>query len=86
MPVKAEIMDQNTKLIGTGVAGATLSLLCCVTPALALLLSAIGLTAFVAKLDYVLIPAFVAFIALAIFALIRRRARLSREDAAAKLR
>ena len=86
MLVKAEIMDQNTKLIGTGVAGATLSLLCCVTPALALLLSAIGLTAFVAKLDYVLIPAFVAFIALAIFALVRRRARLSREDAAAKLR
>ncbi len=86
MSVEAEIMDQNTKLIGTGVAGAVLSLLCCVTPVLALLLSAIGLTAFVAKLDYVLIPAFVAFITLAIFALIRRRARLSREDAAAKLR
>jgi mercuric ion transport protein len=73
MPVKAEIMDQNTKLIGTGVAGAVLSLLCCVTPVLALLLSAIGLTAFIAKLDYVLIPAFAAFIALVIFALVRRR-------------
>jgi Membrane transport protein MerF len=52
-------MDQNTKLIGTGVAGAVLS--------------AIGLTAFIAKLDYLLIPAFVTSVALAIFALMRRR-------------
>jgi mercuric ion transport protein len=66
-------VDQNTKLIGTGAAGAVLSLLCCVTPMLALLLSAIGLTAFVAKLDYVLVPVFVASIALVIFALVRRR-------------
>jgi len=56
MSVEAEIMDQNTKLIGMGVAGAVLSLLCCVTPVLALLLSAIGFSAFIAKLDYVLIP------------------------------
>lgn len=40
-------MDQNTKLIGTGVAGALLSILCCFTPVLALLLGALGLTAFV---------------------------------------
>src|SRR5215211_5795020 len=60
-------------VIGTGLAGAVLSLLCCVTPVLALLLSAIGLTAFIAKLDYVLVPAFVASFALAIFALVRRR-------------
>ena len=37
------------------------------------LLSAVGLTAFVAKLDYVLIPVFIASIALVIFALVRRR-------------
>src|SRR5437870_4082176 len=30
-------MDQNAKLIGTGAAGAVLSLLCCVTPVLAVL-------------------------------------------------
>jgi mercuric ion transport protein len=53
--------------------GAVLSLLCCVTPVLAVLLSALGLTAFVAKLDYVLVPVFVASIALVIFALVRRR-------------
>ena len=66
-------MDQNTKLIGVGAAGAAVSMLCCVTPVLAILLGALGLTAFVAKLDYVLIPVFIASIALVIFALVRRR-------------
>jgi len=66
-------MDQNTKLVGTGVAGALLSMLCCFTPVLVIMLSAVGLTAFVAKLDYVLIPVFIASIALVIFALVRRR-------------
>jgi len=66
-------MDQNTKLIGTGAVGAALSLLCCVTPVLAILLGALGLTAFVAKFDYVLVPVFVASVALITFALVRRR-------------
>jgi len=66
-------MDQDAKLIGTGVAGAVLSMVCCFTPVLAIVLGALGLTAFVAKLDYVLIPVFVASIALVVFALLRRR-------------
>jgi mercuric ion transport protein len=66
-------MDPNTKLIGTGVAGAVVSLLCCLTPVLVVLLGALGLTAWIAKLDYVLIPLFVASIGLVIFAFIRRR-------------
>ena len=66
-------MDQNTKFLGTGVAGALLSMPCCFTPVLVIMLSAVGLTAFVAKLDYVLIPVFIASIALVIFALVRRR-------------
>jgi len=66
-------MDQNTRLIGAGVVGALLSILCCFTPVLAVLLSALGLAAFVAKLDYVLVPLFVTSIALVIFALVRRR-------------
>jgi len=66
-------LDQDTKLIGIGAAAAVLSMLCCATPVLAILLGALGLTAFVAKLDYVLIPVFVASIALVIFALVRRR-------------
>jgi mercuric ion transport protein len=66
-------MDQDAKLIGTGVAGAMLSMVCCFTPLLAIVLGALGLTAFVAKLDFVLIPVFVASIALVGFALLRRR-------------
>jgi mercuric ion transport protein len=66
-------LDQNTKLIWTGAAGAALSMLCCATPVLAVLLGAVGLTAFVTKLDYVLVPAFIASVALVIFALVRRR-------------
>jgi mercuric ion transport protein len=65
--------DENTKLIGLGVTGALVSMLCCLTPVLVILLGALGLTAFVAKLDYVLVPVFVASIALVIFALVRRR-------------
>ena len=67
-------MDHNTKLIGTGVTGALVSLLCCVTPVLVVLLGALGLTAWVAKLDYVLIPVFVGSIGLVIFAVMRKRA------------
>jgi mercuric ion transport protein len=66
-------MDQNTKLIGTGVTGALVSMLCCLTPVLVLLLGAFGMSAYVAKLDYVLIPVFVASVALVIFAVVRRR-------------
>jgi mercuric ion transport protein len=66
-------MDQNTKLIGTGVTGAIVSMLCCFTPALVLLLGALGFSAYLAKLDYVLIPIFLASVALVIFAVMRRR-------------
>jgi mercuric ion transport protein len=66
-------MDKDTKLITTGVAGALVSMLCCVTPVLVVLLGALGLTAWVAKLDYVLIPVFVASIGLVIFAAVRRK-------------
>jgi mercuric ion transport protein len=78
-------LDQNSKLIGTGAAGAVLSLLCCVTPVLAVLLGALGLTALVAKLDYLLIPVFVASIALVIFCARAPASELRREDAGANL-
>ena len=66
-------MDHNTKLIATGAAGALVSLLCCLTSVLVVLLSALGLTALVGKLDYVLALVFVASVGLVIFALVRRR-------------
>jgi mercuric ion transport protein len=58
-------------LLCTGVAGSIVAAVCCFTPALALLLGAIGLSAWLAWLDYVLLPALVFFLGLTGFALIR---------------
>lgn len=50
-------------LVGTGVVA-----LCCLTPALVILLAALGLTAFTPYLDYVLLPALAVFVILAVIA------------------
>ncbi len=71
-------MDRNTKLIGTGIAGALLAILCCGTPILAAALAALGLAAYVAKLDYVLIPVFLASVALIVFGIVRSRGQQSK--------
>ena len=66
-------MDNRT-LLKTGIIGAVLTGLCCVTPVLVILLGAIGLSAWVGWLDVVLIPALAGFVGLAAYALWRRRA------------
>jgi mercuric ion transport protein len=43
-------------LITTGAIGAVLAAICCVTPLFAVVLGSIGLTAWLAKADYVVIP------------------------------
>lgn len=65
-------MDNRT-LLRTGVAGTVVATLCCATPALVILLGAVGLSAWVGWLDYALIPALVVFLGLTIYALRRRR-------------
>ncbi len=65
-------MDNRT-LLRAGVAGTVVAALCCATPVLVVLLGAVGLSAWVGGLDYVLIPALVAFLGLTIYALRRRR-------------
>jgi mercuric ion transport protein len=67
--LEAAPKGQNTKLIGTGMTGALVSIM----PVLVVLLGALGLTAWIGKLDYVLIPVFVASIGLVIFAVVRRK-------------
>lgn len=59
---------ENRTLFRTGVAGSAVAAVCCFTPLLVILLGAVGLTAWVAWLDYVLIPAFIAFLGLAFYA------------------
>ena len=48
-------MDDRS-LIRTGVIGSIIAAICCGTPILAIALAAVGLSAWAAKADYVLIP------------------------------
>lgn len=60
-------------LLRLGLTGSVLAALCCFTPALFLLLGALGLSAWLAWTDFVLLPAFIVFAALALYAWHRRR-------------
>jgi mercuric ion transport protein len=66
--------ETTTKsLLWTGIIGAALAILCCATPALALLLGAVWLSALIGYLDYVLLPTSVVFVGIVIYALWRRK-------------
>jgi mercuric ion transport protein len=55
-----------------GIIGAIIVALCCFTPILVLLLGALGLGAITGTLDYVLLPVLAAFVALTIYAWVKR--------------
>ena len=67
-------MDNQT-LLRTGIAGAVVAALCCATPVLVIVLGAVGFSAWVGWLDYVVIPALVVCVGLTIYALRRSRAQ-----------
>ena len=58
-------MNEKT-LLRTGVIGSVVAAICCVTPALVVLVTAVGLSAVVAYLDYVLFPALALFLAMTV--------------------
>ena len=66
---------RDSTIIATGAVGAILAAICCATPVLAVLFGAVGLTAWLAKVDYVVIPALAFCAALIGFGLYRRNAR-----------
>jgi mercuric ion transport protein len=66
---------RDRTLITTGIVGAVVAAVCCATPLLAILFGALGLTAWLAKADYVLIPALILCLGLIGFSLYRRRLR-----------
>jgi len=66
---------RDRALVGVGVLGAAVAAVCCATPLLAIVFGAVGLTAWLAKADYVLIPALMLCIALVGFGLYRARRR-----------
>ncbi|MBO9422808.1 mercury resistance system transport protein MerF [Labrenzia sp. R4_2] len=69
----------NNRLLATGVIGTVIAALCCFTPVLVVLFGAVGLSAFVGLLDYVLLPALLAFVLLTLYALVRNARRQRNE-------
>ncbi len=65
-------MDDR-RLLKIGIVGAVVAALCCFTPLLVGLLAAVGLSALVGWLDYVLLPALAIFIGIIVYALVRQR-------------
>ena len=74
---RADGMTEQTdrKLIATGVVGTVIAALCCFTPVLVVLLGAVGLSAWLGWLDYVLLPALAFFVGLTVYAVWRRQRR-----------
>jgi mercuric ion transport protein len=66
---------RDRTLITTGAVGAVLAAICCATPLLSVVLGAVGLAGWLAKADYVVIPALILCLGLIGFGLYRRRSR-----------
>jgi mercuric ion transport protein len=66
---------RDRALITAGIIGGALAAICCATPLLAVVLGTVGLTAWLAKADYVVIPALIICLGLIGVGLYRRRAR-----------
>ncbi len=67
-------MNDKT-MLRTATVGSALAAVCCFTPALVLLVGAVGLSAIVGWLDYALFPILFASLGLVAFALYRRSGR-----------
>ncbi len=65
-------MSDRTR-ITAGIAGMVIVAVCCATPLLVALFGAVGLTAWLAKSYYVVIPVVIVCLALVAFGLYRRR-------------
>jgi mercuric ion transport protein len=74
-------MSERTerRLIATGIVGTVVAALCCFTPVLVVLLGAVGLSAALGWIDYVLLPALAFFVALTVYAVWRRQRRPTTE-------
>jgi mercuric ion transport protein len=64
---------ENRTLLKLGLTGSIVTAICCFTPTLAWLLAVSGLAAWLAWLDYVLLPLLVVFLGLTAFAFWRAR-------------
>jgi len=76
----------DRSLITTGAIGAVLAAICCATPLLAVVLGSIGLTASLAKADYVVVPVLFLGAALVGVGLYRRHIAAACRNVSAKQR
>ena len=60
-------------ILKTGIVGSIIAAICCATPILVIVLGAIGLSAWLGWIDYVLLPALVLFLGVAAYGLWRRQ-------------
>ena len=74
----------DRSLIATGAIGAILAAICCATPLLAVVLGGIGLTAWLAKADYVVMPVLFLEVVLVGFGLYRRHTAATCHNASTK--
>ena len=65
--------NTDKKVLRTGIIGTVIAALCCFTPILVAVLGAVGLSAWLGWLDYVLFPALAVFITLTIYGLYRHQ-------------
>ena len=67
---------KDRAILKTGITGSVIAAICCFTPVLVVLLGAVGLSAWLGWLDYVLFPALAAFLGVTAYGLwLRRRNR-----------
>lgn len=69
----------DQKLLRTSIIGTVIVALCCFTPILVILLGAVGLSAILGYLDFVLFPALAIFLVLLGYALYRRSKNAKRQ-------
>ncbi len=62
----------DTAILKTGIVGGAIAALCCFTPLLVILLGAIGLSAWLGWIDYVLLPSLAIFVGMIAYGLWRR--------------
>ncbi len=64
---------KDTTILKTGIVGSIIAAICCATPILVIVLGAIGLSAWLGWIDYVLLPALVLFLGITAYGLWRWR-------------
>jgi mercuric ion transport protein len=64
---------KGATILKTGIIGSIIAAICCATPILVIVLGAVGLSAWLGWIDYVLLPALVLFLGITAYGLWRRQ-------------